>query len=78
VDHPGVDLLPATMSPPRHDTRRCTVIGPPGWGGSDRARRAPRSQQEHGVSRVTVCKAIDALRRQGLVVTLPQRGTYVK
>lgn len=35
-------------------------------------------QQEHGVSRVTVRKAIDVLRREGLVVTLPQRGTYVK
>src|SRR5258707_15383161 len=32
----------ATMSPPREETRRCTVVGPPGWGGRERARRAPR------------------------------------
>ncbi len=35
----------ATMSPPREETRRCTVMGPPGWGGRDRARRAPRSRE---------------------------------
>jgi DNA-binding GntR family transcriptional regulator len=35
-------------------------------------------QQEHGVSRVTVRKAIEVLRQEGLVITLPQRGTYVK
>ena len=34
-------------------------------------------QQEHGVSRVTVRKAIQVLREEGLVETLPQRGTYV-
>lgn len=34
-------------------------------------------QQEHGVSRVTVRKAIEVLRQENLVVTLPQRGTYV-
>jgi hypothetical protein len=35
----------ATMSPPREETRRCTVMGPPGWGGRDRPRRAPRSRE---------------------------------
>ena len=34
-------------------------------------------QQEHGVSRVTVRKAMEVLRGDGLVYTLPQRGTYV-
>jgi DNA-binding GntR family transcriptional regulator len=34
-------------------------------------------QQEHGVSRVTVRKAVELLRQDGLVYTLPQRGTYV-
>ena len=33
--------------------------------------------QEHGVSRVTVRKAIEVLRDERLVITLPQRGTYV-
>jgi len=35
-------------------------------------------QQTHGVSRVTVRKAIEVLRNEGLVYTLPQRGTYVR
>ncbi len=35
-------------------------------------------QQEHGVSRVTVRKAVELLRNEGLVYTLPQRGTYVR
>jgi len=35
----------ATISPPRDDTRRCTVIGPPGCSGRDRPRRAPRSRE---------------------------------
>ena len=35
-------------------------------------------QQTHGVSRVTVRKAIELLRNEGLVYTLPQRGTYVR
>ena len=35
-------------------------------------------QQEHGVSRVTVRKAVEVLRNEGLVYTLPQRGTYVR
>ncbi|MEV0616212.1 winged helix-turn-helix domain-containing protein [Nonomuraea sp. NPDC050404] len=34
-------------------------------------------QQEHGVARATVRHAIEALRDEGLVYTLPQRGTYV-
>jgi DNA-binding GntR family transcriptional regulator len=34
-------------------------------------------QQEHGVSRVTVRKAVEVLRDEGLVITLPQRGTFV-
>ncbi len=33
--------------------------------------------QELGVSRVTVRKAIEVLRDERLVITLPQRGTYV-
>jgi DNA-binding GntR family transcriptional regulator len=35
-------------------------------------------EHEHGVSPVTVRKAIDVLRQEGLVITLPQRGTCVK
>jgi hypothetical protein len=35
-------------------------------------------QQTHGVSRVTVRKAIEVLRNEGLVYTLPPRGTYVR
>ena len=34
-------------------------------------------QQEHSVSRVTVRKAVEVLRDEGLVITLPQRGTFV-
>jgi DNA-binding GntR family transcriptional regulator len=36
-----------------------------------------RLQQEHDVSRGTVRAAIRLLREQGVVVTVPQRGTYV-
>ena len=35
-------------------------------------------QQTHGVSRVTVRKAIEVLRNENLVYTLPQRGTFVR
>src|ERR1017187_1122613 len=46
----------ATMSPPGEETRRCTVMGPPGCDGSDRARRAPRRRDrrsaEMGQARV--------------------------
>ena len=34
-------------------------------------------QQEHGVSRATVRKAVALLRDEGFVYTLPQRGTFV-
>ena len=35
-------------------------------------------QQEHGLARGTVRSAIRVLRERGLVVTAPQRGTYVR
>ncbi|MFG2010026.1 GntR family transcriptional regulator [Micromonospora sp. NPDC048868] len=34
-------------------------------------------QQEYGLARGTVRQAIALLRERGLVVTLPQRGTFV-
>lgn len=34
-------------------------------------------QQEYGVSRGTVRRAVLELRNRGLVYTVPQRGTYV-
>jgi DNA-binding GntR family transcriptional regulator len=34
-------------------------------------------QQEYGVGRDTVLRAIDILRSEGLVFTVPRRGTYV-
>jgi GntR family transcriptional regulator len=33
--------------------------------------------QEHGVSRGTARRAVAVLRDEGLVFTVPQRGTYV-
>jgi GntR family transcriptional regulator len=33
--------------------------------------------QEHGVSRDTVRRAVAVLREEGLVFTVPQRGTFV-
>ncbi len=35
-------------------------------------------EKTHRVSRVTVRKAIEVLRNEGLVYTLPQRGTYAR
>lgn len=35
-------------------------------------------QATHKVSRVTVRKAVDVLRNEGIVYTIPQRGTYVR
>ena len=35
-------------------------------------------EQQHGVSRATVRRAIKQLRDEGLVYTLPQRGTFVR
>ncbi len=34
-------------------------------------------QQEHGVGRDTVLRAIEILRAEGTVFTVPRRGTYV-
>ena len=34
-------------------------------------------QQEHNVGRDTVLRAIDILRSEGVVFTVPRRGTYV-
>jgi len=34
-------------------------------------------EQELGVSRPTIRKAIEILRDDGLVITVPQRGTFV-
>jgi GntR family transcriptional regulator len=34
-------------------------------------------QQEHEVGRDTVLRAIDIIRSEGLVFTVPRRGTYV-
>ena len=35
-------------------------------------------QQDYGVARGTVRRAVEVLRGRGLVVTVPQRGTFVK
>ena len=35
-------------------------------------------QQEYGVGRDTVLRAIDILREESLVFTVPRRGTYVR
>lgn len=35
-------------------------------------------QQQHGVSRVTVRKAVAVLRDEGLVYTIQARGTFVR
>lgn len=37
-----------------------------------------RLQQEWGISRGTARKAVATLVERGLVVTVPQRGSYVK
>lgn len=34
-------------------------------------------QREYGVARGTARKALELLRQRGLVVTIPQRGSYV-
>jgi GntR family transcriptional regulator len=34
-------------------------------------------QQEYGVGRDTVLRAVEILRGEGLVFTVPRRGTYV-
>jgi hypothetical protein len=34
-------------------------------------------QQEHDVGRDTVLRALELLREEGLVFTVPRRGTYV-
>jgi GntR family transcriptional regulator len=34
-------------------------------------------QQEYGVGRDTVLRAIEILRAEGIVFTVPRRGTYV-
>jgi GntR family transcriptional regulator len=35
-------------------------------------------QQEHGVARGTVRRALDILRDEGLIITITGRGTFVK
>lgn len=44
----------------------------------DRLPSEPTLQQEHGLARDTVRAAVRVLRDEGLVVTLPGRGTFVK
>ena len=44
----------------------------------DRLPSEPRLQQEHGIARDTVRAAIRLLREEGLVITLPGRGTFVR
>jgi GntR family transcriptional regulator len=34
-------------------------------------------QEEYGVARGTIRRALELLRERGVVVTMPQRGTYV-
>jgi GntR family transcriptional regulator len=34
-------------------------------------------QQEYGVGRDTVLRSVDILRQEGIVFTVPRRGTYV-
>jgi DNA-binding GntR family transcriptional regulator len=34
-------------------------------------------QQEHDVGRDTVLRAVEILRDEGLVFTVPRRGTYI-
>jgi DNA-binding GntR family transcriptional regulator len=48
------------------------------YGPGDRLPSEPALQQEHGLARDTVRAAIAVLRDEGLVVTLPGRGTFVK
>ena len=51
----------------------------------ERGELAPRSalpsesylQQRYGVSRGTARRAVELLRSEGIVYTVPQRGTYV-
>ena len=38
---------------------------------------AKQLQQEYGVGRDTVLRAVEILREDGLVFTVPRRGTYV-
>ncbi len=59
-----MDLLPGDHRPPREETRRCTVMGPPGCGGRDRARRAPRSRDRRsaGIGRPG-CAAVSRRER---------------
>ncbi len=51
----------------------------------ERGELAPRAplpsesylQQRYGISRGTARKAVELLRNEGIVYTVPQRGTYV-
>ena len=36
-----------------------------------------RLQLEYGVGRLTVLRSIEILREEGIVFTVPRRGTYV-
>jgi GntR family transcriptional regulator len=44
----------------------------------DKLPSEPRLQQEYGIARDTARAAIRLLREEGLVVTLPGRGTFVR
>jgi len=48
------------------------------WEPGRRMASETRLQQEYGLARNTVRRAIGILAERGLVVVVPQRGTYVK
>jgi hypothetical protein len=55
----------ATMSPPWEETRRCTVMGQPGWGGRERALRS-RERRSAGMGQARVRSRIPSWLRTAI------------
>jgi DNA-binding GntR family transcriptional regulator len=54
------------------------AIGSGTYGPRDPIPSESTLQEEHGVSRGTVRRALDILRDEGLIITITGRGTFVK
>jgi hypothetical protein len=61
--------LPAAICHPPGEDRRWRRTGPPP--------SVKQLQEEYTVGRDTVLRAVEILRAEGVVFTVPRRGTYV-
>jgi len=75
-----VSINPGTAEHPHRQIAAAlrTQIRRGDWGPGDRLPSIPAIAQQYGVAKQTVQRTIDALRIEGLLITKPGSGTYVR